>query len=419
MNKKCVKRTVVLAFVLLACLLLSACGTPAPSGMFHPLDTEKYVSGVENFAFSVPEDFDVTMSSNMLAAVKDKTSFTVQTRHSDYYYKGGLKENYKELKEQLTALYGEYTEKETADLTVAGQAALRVEYELTVAGQHCGYIQYLFYNGTTAFYLFTYSFEPGKADEALLKSVLDTVTFDTKSPIIPEGFKAVENATAKSLSSDRYLLYCPDEWVFDNSLGQICMRVPSSSIISNISLNEVKLSSSFAEYADSYAGDVAPDLDLSEVEDPMERYILATLYSMTEALPEMKIGTIAATEEGTEDDGIPEHQQIAKEDLLSKKGAVIQTKTSKQKQLFYYVDFSAKLSDHTDHGSGGLFGTPSTEEEKDELPTARYCFRQCFIVKDGYLYFFTYTASPDQFSVQLEDFDKVIDNFEFIEKAEK
>ena len=77
MNKKCVKRTVVLAFVLLACLLLSACGTPAPSGMFHPLDTEKYVSGVENFAFSVPEDFDVTMSSNMLAAVKDKTSFTV------------------------------------------------------------------------------------------------------------------------------------------------------------------------------------------------------------------------------------------------------------------------------------------------------------------------------------------------------
>ena len=153
MRLKNVKYTAVLAVLVLACLLLSACGTPAPSGMYHPADTEKSVNGVENFTFAVPEDFTVTMSSNMLAAVKGDVSFTVQTRHSDYHYKGGLEENYKELKNQLTALYGEYTETKNAEVTVAGNPALRVDYSLTVAGQQMGYVQYLFYNGTTAFYL--------------------------------------------------------------------------------------------------------------------------------------------------------------------------------------------------------------------------------------------------------------------------
>jgi hypothetical protein len=66
--------------------------------------------------------------------------------------------------------------------------------------------------------------------------------------------------------------------------------------------------------------------------------------------------------------------------------------------------------------SGESLPQPYTrEEEEEKIPTARYCFRQYFLVKDGYLYFFTYTASPDQFNTQLEDFEKVIDNFEFVE----
>ena len=291
MNKA--KTLAVLAVLLLLSTLFAACGTPAPSGMYHPLDTEEYVNGVKDFAFAVPEGYEVTISSNMLAAVGEKDSFSVQTRHSDYYYQNGLEENYKELKKQLTALYGDFEEKKTADLTVAEQNALRVDYELTVAGVACGYTQYLFYRDTTAFYLFTYTYEPGKADEQLLKSVLDTISFTPDTFSAPKGFKRVENAAAESLSSDRYLLYCPDEWIFDNTLGQICIRVPSSAIISSISLNEQKLEGSFADYAEDYAKQVAPDAARGEGElSAMEKYMLATLYQMSEVLPEFKLHTV-------------------------------------------------------------------------------------------------------------------------------
>ena len=413
---KNLKYTAVLALVLLGCLLLSACGTPAPSGMYHPVDTEKYVNGVDNFTFSVPEDFTVTMSSNMLAAVNGDISFTVQTRHSDYYYKGGLEENYKELKNQLTALYGDYTETKNTEVTVADRPALRVDYRLTVAGTSCGYVQYLFYNGTTAFYLFTYSYKTESADEALLQSVLETVSFDSANPILPEGFKVVANATAESLRSDKYLLYCPDEWVFDNTLGQICMRVPSSSIISNISLNEITFSDTLASYVTDYTSKVAPGIVWAEgMEDDLEKYILASLYQMAETLPEFKIGTVTEEEDG-EDGDLPAYKEFNKDELVASSGQIVQTLTSKQKILVYYVDFSARLADHKDHGSGGLFDTGKTEEEENGPASALYSFRQCFIVKDGTLYFFTYTASPSQFNTQLEDFDKVIDNFELIEK---
>ena len=419
MNKA--KTLAVLAVLLLLSTLFAACGTPAPSGMYHPLDTEEYVNGVKDFAFAVPEGYEVTISSNMLAAVGEKDSFSVQTRHSDYYYQNGLEENYKELKKQLTALYGDFEEKKTADLTVAEQNALRVDYELTVAGVACGYTQYLFYRDTTAFYLFTYTYEPGKADEQLLKSVLDTISFTPDTFSAPKGYKRVENAAAESLSSDRYLLYCPDEWIFDNTLGQICIRVPSSTIISSISLNEQKLEGSFADYAEGYAKQVAPDAVWGEGElSAMEKYMLATLYQMSEVLPEFKLHTVTGEEEEDEGEEQPlSYTEIKKEDLVSMKDAFLQTLTTDQGIKFSYVDFCATLSDHKAHGSGGLFVQGTESEDEDEAKTAVYSFRQYFVVKDGYLYFFTYTASLDQYKTQLEDAEKVIDNFEFIEKSEK
>ncbi|MBQ7847074.1 MAG: hypothetical protein IJ344_02200 [Clostridia bacterium] len=418
MKKIIQKKSAILVFALLLCLLITSCGAPAPSGMFHPTDAEDYVNGVENFSISVPEGYTVTMSSNMLAAVAEGSSFSVQTRHSDYYYQGGLEENYKELKSQLTALYGEYTEKKTADLTVADQPALRVEYELTVANVACGYIQYLFYKDTSVFYLFTYSFTPGTADEALLKSVLETITFDAATPKVPEGFRAVQNAEADKLTNDRYFLYCPDEWVFDTSLGQVYMRVPSSTIISNISFVEVKLDGTFADYAAAYAQKTAPELDWGEGKiESMERYILATLYQMSGTLPEFKIHTLNLEEEEESEEEALTYEEIAKDKLLSKKDSILQTFTNDYDVHFTYVDFTATLSDHKAHGSGGLFETGAAEEEKDDtLPTAQYAFRQYFTVKDGYLYFFTYTTSLDQFENQKEDMEKVLKNFEFVEK---
>ena len=166
-------------------------------------------------------------------------------------------------------------------------------------------------------------------------------------------------------------------------------------------------------YVANYTAMVAPDIVWAEgMTDELEKYMLASLYQMSESLPELKIGTVSSSED---DEESISYTEFAKDTLVANKGQILQTMTSKQKLLVYYVDFSARLADHKDHGSGGLFETNSSTEQESGPATAVYCFRQCFIVKDGYLYFFTYTASADQFDTQLEDFQKVIDNFELTE----
>ena len=131
--RKTIIRAAAAALLLAVCATFAACETAAPYGTFAPADAEKYKTGVEDAAFAVPEGYAVTMSSNVLAAMGEKDSFSLQCRHSDYVY-GDLEKNYKELKLQLEGLYGEYTESKK-ECTVAGNEALEYRYDLTVAGE--------------------------------------------------------------------------------------------------------------------------------------------------------------------------------------------------------------------------------------------------------------------------------------------
>ena len=400
------KKTLRMRFVALfaalsfAVALLCACGAPAPTGMYAPSDAEEYKTGVEDIVFSVPSDYTVTMSSNMLAAKNGGSSFSIQCRHSDYVY-NDLKKNYEELKAQLTALYGAYEETLKEDAKVAGREALEARYDLTVAGRECSYIQYLFYGEDTKFYLFTYCTDKGQTDEGLLSSVLETVSFDKENYQAPAGRRVVENAQGDLLHTDRYELYCPDEWVFDLSLGMVCMRVPAATILSNISFAEIEEGGDPAAFVSDYAASVS-SLDVSDL-TPLEGYILSSVDQMYGSLTDFKLSTIS------EEDAAP-----AREELKAKKDCFLQTYTNESGVLFTFIDFKASLPDHTSHGSGGLFVESGEESETAAIENKPYHIRQYFTEKDGYIYLFTYTASEEYFDAQYEDAYKVIKNFAYV-----
>ena len=391
------------AFVLLAVMALSvfsACGTPAPSGMYAPADGENYRQGVENIIFALPEEYTVTMSANVLAGKGSQgDSFSVQCRHSDYVY-GDLKKNYGELKAQLTGLYGDYEETLTEGKTVAEQEALEARYSLTISDVTNRYVQYLFYN-EKSFYLFTYTAASDAVDEDLLSKVLATVSFDKENFVAPDGYKAVENATVDAVSSDRYLLFCPDEWILDTSLGMICMRVPSSTILSNISFTGTEVKD-LAAFADGYAEKYAKEADISGVTS-LEKYILASAYRMFGNLKDYTLVTTTGDE------------KVTAENLAARKDSFIVREENDAKLSYSYIDFTASLSAANAHGSGSLFlEYEENDTTKTELQT--YKFRQYYLYANGYLYLFTYTATEDRFEEQLSDAGKVVKNFELVEE---
>ncbi len=398
--KRFIKQTAFVLLVVLVLGMFSACGTPAPTGMYAPSDSEEYRQGVENIIFALPEEYTVTMSANILAG-KGATgdSFSIQCRHSDYVY-GNLEKNYEELKAQLTGLYGDYEETLTEGKTVAEKSALEARYTLNISGVAYSYIQYLFYNESN-FYLFTYTTTPGAESEELLAAVLATVSFDKENFTAPDGYKAVENATVEVVSNDRYLLFCPDEWIIDTSLGMICMRVPSSTILSNISFTETEVKDLVA-FANDYAEKYANEAEFGEV-NALEKYILATAYRMFGSLKDYTLITTNGEEKVTD------------ENLAALKDSFIIKEENDAKLIYSYIDFTASLSAANAHGSGSLFlEYEENDTTKKELQT--YKFRQYYLYADGYLYLFTYTATEDRFDEQLSDAKKVVKNFELTEK---
>ncbi len=403
--------------------VLCACGAPAPAGMYDPVDGDKYKTGVENAIFAVPSEYTVTMSSNMLAAKGNRDSFSLQCRHSDYYY-GDLYKNYRELKKELVGLYGEYEETFREDVQVAGTNALEVRYDLTVAGEEYSYVQYFFYFKNSRFFLFTYCAPKNEIDEKLLSDVLNTLCLEKQNYTVPNGYRAVENAQADSLLSNRYSLYCPDKWIFDFSLGQICMRVPSKTILSNVTFNEIAVGQSFEGYVSNYAARVAPGLEVDSLA-PLEGYMVASLYQMYGVLKDFSVVSVETKDssEGkeTEKEEGDKEQKITADTLLTDKNRYLQTYTNKEGLTFLYVEFTANLPDHAAHGSGGLFvdSQSGQENEKDDQTVLTdYRFRQYFIFENGYLYIFTYTATESRFKEQYEDAFKVIQNFSFTDTEE-
>ncbi len=412
MRKRLFRWTAAVLCLLTLAGTFCACGTAAPSGMYDPRDAEEYRAGVEEAIFAVPENYTVTMSSNMLAARGEKDSFSLQCRHSDYYY-GDLRKNYNELKNELVGLYGAYEESFGGEeITVAGNKALEVRYSLTIAAREYSYVQYLFYLNRSRFFLFTYTAPKGEENEELLQKVLGTVSLQKEGFTVPAGYRAVENARANLLLSDRYMLYCPDQWIFDLSLGQICMRVPSSKILSNISFYEVDAKGDFSKYVKEYSAAAAPGVDVSTLND-LEGYIVSSVYQMMGSFRDMNLTVIAS--EGEENTKSP-----TAEELVARRGDYIQVYTSDNELTFSFIDFTVSLPDHNAHGSGGLFVSSENGEndrnkgDKIEEPEfIKYRIRQYFIYHDGYLYFFNYMASESRFDEQYEDAFKVIKNFSF------
>lgn len=401
MKKTIIKITVAVLLLIMTAGVAASCNASAPRGMYNLKDKEKFLEGVEDVIFSVPEDFKVTMASNMLAATREKESFSLQCRHADYYYKAGLKENYNELKAQLVALYGEYEEVLTDDgQSVAGKDALKAEYCLKIGETEYSYTQYLFYNGTKHFYLFTYCAPKGEENGALLKNVLDTISFEKKTYQAPAGYRTVENAEADSIALDRYEIFCPDKWIVDMSGGILCFRVPSSSILSNITFSELGEGKDLDKYITDYCTKVAPGLDLSEKGSDTEKYIAASVYRMTEQLKDFKL---ILSDKDT--------AKVEKEDLLKNADKYMGLYKNANDITLYYIDFTASLSDFAAHGSGSLFSDSSSNDNSGKPSYQTYKFRQYFVSHNDYLYLFTYTATEDRFKEQFEDAEKVVQYF--------
>ena len=412
------KAAALLAALLTLTSALISCGAPAPSGMYAPVDAMKYVEGVENAIFSVPEDYAVTMSSNTLAAKKDSSVFSLQCRHSDYYY-GSLKKNYEELKSQLLGLYGSYTEEMNDERTVAGQKALEVRYSLTVSGEQTDYVQYFFYEGRQHFYLFTYSEKAGQIDEQLLQRVLETVSLVREGYTPPSGFRAVQNAEADKIDFDRYELYIPDDWILDTSAGQICMRVPSSKTVSTIMFHEIDGGEDLEKLVSDYAAKFAPSEDFGRA-GVLEKYILTNVYRMIGEFKDFKIVVSS--------DGSASETELSKSSYLARREEYLQTYTNDDRRAFSYIEYTAKFSDFYDHGSGGLFVDSSRiardEEEGNlnispEAVYADYRVRQYFVRSANRIYFFTYVSTTGAFKNQEADAVKVVKNFVIKDGTEK
>ena len=412
MKKKTV--TGILAVILGACTLLSclcSCDAPAPAGMYAPVDAEEYVEGVEDVIFSVPEEYRVTMSSNMLAAVGKEDTFSLQCRHSDYYYRD-LEKNYVELKKELVGLYGQYEEVLEKDCTVAEQNALCARYSLKISGIEVKYVQYLFYKGKQ-FYLFTYSTK-GETNESLLEEVLQTVAFGKENYKVPEGFRAVRNAEADQINSDRYELYCPDEWILDTSLGQISMRVPSSKVISGVVFNEIDLGEKPQDYIDRYKEKVASDFLFGTEVTGLEEYICATVAQFSTELKDFKLRNVSP-------DGSEQIVEIEKSTILSRREEYLKAYTNEDQLIFSYIEYTAKLSDFDSHGSGSLFHDPSNDETEDSTKAEPiyedYRVRQYFLLNGRYLYLFTCVSAEETFQNQEDDMVRVVKNFVLKEPA--
>lgn len=394
------------AAVLTLLCFLASCGAPAPSGMYAPADAKNYVEGVEHAVFSVPEDYTVTMSSNTLTAEKGESVFSLQCRHSDYYY-GNLKANYEELKDQLLGLYGNYSEELTRGKKVAGQDALEVRYSLTISGKKIDFVQYFFYEGTEHFYLFTCSAPTGQIDEALLEKVVGSVALSREGYAPPEGCKAVLNAEARALLGDGYEIYIPDDWIFDTSMGQVCMRVPSSNTISTVMFHEIR-TEDLRAFSAAYAEEYAPDLSLPA--DPVSRYVAASVNRMRSEYKDFKILVGAGDEEKLTDLSRTEVSTLQDDYLLSF--------TSDEGRTFTYIEYTAQLNDFTSHGSGGLFVDSERIKKDDGSPVvdskenyAEYRVRQYFTRHGNTLYFFTYLSLSSTFRNQEQDAVKVVRNF--------
>ena len=413
MKKKIV--TGILTEILGVCVLLSclcSCSAPAPAGMYAPVDANKYVEGVEDVIFSVPEAYRITMSSNMLAAVGKEDSFSLQCRHSDYYYKD-LEKNYVELKKELVGFYGQYEEVLEKDCAVAEQSALCARYCLRISGKEIKYVQYLFYKGKQ-FYLFTYSTQ-GEINELLLEEVLQTITFGKEDYNAPDGFRAVRNAEADQINSDRYELYCPDEWILDTSLGQISMRVPSSQVISSVIFNEIDLGQKPQDYIDRYKEEVAPDFLFGTEVTGLEKYICATVAQFSTVLKDFKLRNVSP-------DGNEQTVEIEKSTLLSRREEYLKTYTNEDQLIFSYIEYTAKLSDFDSHGSGSLFRDPSGNEAEDSSKMVEpvyedYRVRQYFLLNGKYLYLFTCVSAEETFQNQEDDMVRVVKNFVLKEHA--
>ena len=407
-TKKAMKVLALLLVFAAACALLAACGAPAPAGMYAPVDAMKYVEGVEHAIFSVPEDYAVTMSSNTLAAVKGQSVFSLQCRHSDYVY-SSLKMNYEELKSQLLGLYGDYEETLDYDCKVAGQKALEARYTLHISGEDFDYVQYFFYEGSSQFYLFTYSEPSGKLDETLLKQVVDTVRLERENYTSPAGMKPVQNATVEQISSDTFELYIPDDWILDTSSGRVCMRVPSKNTVSSILFDIVEVED-LQKYVDGYAAQFASDTDLSGC-GPLDKYILASVRRMIREYKDFKVVTdVSDTSKTTE--------LTNSSTMMTLKDSFLLTYTSAENVEFTYIEYTAKLGDFNDHGSGGLFMDASNSKKADEstAPSAEetrivYRIRQYFTRKGNTLYFITYLSTDASFKNMENDAIKVVKNF--------
>lgn len=398
------------AALLLLCALLSAllcaCGAPAPSGMYAPVDAKHYIEGVETAVFSVPEDYTVTMSSNTLTAEKGQNVFSLQCRHSDYYY-NNLKANYTELKNQLLGLYGGFKEELSREKTVAGQKALEARYTLEISGERFDYVQYFFYGGKEHLYLFTCSAPEGQIDGELLSNVLATVSLERENYTPPAGYKAVLNASARALLSDGYELYIPDDWIFDTSMGQVCMRVPSSGNISTVMFHELE-SSDLRGYTAGYAEKYAKDITLPE--DPVARYIVASVYRMTKEYKGFRL--LVGSGDGAH------LTDLSKSDVSSLYKEYLQTYTGESGLTFTYIEYTAQFNDFTSHGSGGLFVDVSKIAPDDgsdvvdaEAEYADYHVRQYFLRNGEHLYLFTYLSAESTFKNQENDAVKVVKTF--------
>ena len=393
------------------CLLAASCGVAAPSGMFAPEENEgKYVEGVEHAIFAVPEDYTVTMSSNTLAALRGQSVFSLQCRHSDYYYtdaegKPNLDKNFEELRAQLISLYGDFTAKLDRTAEVAGQKALAARYSLEISGEKFDYAQYFFYEADRQFYLFTYSSPAGTLDEELLSKVLSSVSLDKEHYTAPDGMKAVENATVEKISFDRYEIYIPDDWILDTTAGQICMRVPSSRTFATVMFHEIDCGGSLKDYTDAYAEKFAAGVDLGSVQ-PLEKYILASVYRMMKEYKDFRIVTDAEKTDSP--------QELSRSDFLTLKDDYLMARTTGEKVEFNYIEYTATLANFNKHSSGGLFSTGGDDSEPEELP---YRIRQYFTYKGDKIYLITYIAKTkadsgtDAFPVYESDALKVVDNF--------
>ena len=384
--------------------VLSSCGAPAPGGMYAPVDAEKYIEGVEHAIFSVPQDYTVKMSSNTLSAIKERSAFSLQCRHSDYYY-GDLRKNYTELKSQLLGLYGNYSETLKEGVKVADKEALEARYTLHISGEEIDYVQYFFYEGSAQFYLFTYSAPTGGIDEDLLTKVLGTVALSRENYTPPQGYRAVQNAEADAISFDEYEIYIPDDWILDTSAGQICMRVPSSRTVSTILFHEVG-GKDLAAYVDAYAVQYASDLDLSGY-TPTEKYILASVRRMMREFKDFKIVTVS--------DGSEKDTELTLPTMLSLKDEYLQVYTNASELRFTYIEFTASLTDFYSHGSGSLFAdrdnAASSVGRVAEAEYAASRVGQYFIRRGEKLYFFTYLSTTGAFKSQEPDALKVVKNF--------